>query len=90
MTFPAGLETEAFKQAWQDWIQHRREIKKPLTPKSISMQLKDMSEWGEIRAIAAIHHTISKGWQGLQEPTGSPFEHKPYVSKLPTGRDRGN
>jgi uncharacterized protein YdaU (DUF1376 family) len=85
---PAGLDTERFKRAWEEWIQHRTEIKKKLTPTSITRQLKAMNKWGEDRAVAAIHHTIEKGWQGLQEPTASPFEPKPYVSKLPKGNPK--
>lgn len=67
---PLLLSTEAFAAAWRAWLQHRREIKKPIAPGSESekQQLKTLEEWGETRAIAAIEYTIFKGWQGLREP----------------------
>lgn len=72
IVFPASLDTEAFHAAWQNWEQHRREIKKPLTPTSIKQQLKDLAEFGEQRAIGAILFTIRKGWQGLREDDSRP------------------
>ena len=62
------FESESFKSAWISWEKHRREIKKKLTEESVSRQFTKFAEWGEERAIAAISHTIEKGWQGLVEP----------------------
>jgi hypothetical protein len=62
------FDSVEFLQSWNDWIEHRREIKKPLTPKASQAQMRCFSEWGESRSIAAINHTISKGWQGIREP----------------------
>jgi len=60
--------SKAFHSAWGDWEQHRKEIKKPLTPTSTKQQLRNFAEMGEARAIAAIYHTIGNGWQGIREP----------------------
>jgi hypothetical protein len=65
---PAELDTEAFREAWSLWCKHRVEIKKPLKPTMVSQQLKQFEDWGEIRSITAIRHTIARGWQGIQEP----------------------
>ena len=62
------LRSEAFKTAWLEWCQYRRESKKPLTQATIERQIKTLESWGEARAIAAIRHTVFKGWQGLREP----------------------
>jgi hypothetical protein len=62
------FESQAFLKAWEDWQEHRREIKKPLTPKASDEQMKEFRAWGEARAITAIRHTIRKGWQGIREP----------------------
>jgi len=62
------FKSQEFCDAWGNWVSHRKEIKKPLTPQSVKQQLAEMSTWGEQRAIAAIRHTIGKGWQGLAEP----------------------
>jgi hypothetical protein len=76
------FESEAFSAAWAIFEKHRREIKKPLTPTSAKMSLKMLSEMGEQRAIRCIEHTVTKGWQGLQEPDAGrsnqprrPLEH---------------
>jgi hypothetical protein len=61
------FESPAFVKAWQDWQEHRREIKKPLTPKASESQMAEFKAWGESRAIAAIRHTIKMGWQGIRE-----------------------
>jgi len=65
------FESEVFRQAWLEWVSHRNEIRKPLTPTSIKRQLSKFRQWGESRSIAAMCHTIEKGWQGLQEPTSA-------------------
>jgi len=64
------FQSEAFTAAWSDWQQHRREIGKPVTPKTSEGLMRQFAEWGEDRAIRAIRYTICRGWQGLQEPDG--------------------
>lgn len=61
------FQSEAFSEAWQDWQTHRKQKKKPITPLSAEMQLKEIKTWGEERSIAAIIHSISKGWTGIFE-----------------------
>ena len=68
VVFPSELDSEAFRTAWDRWTTHRKEIRHPLTPTSVEMQLKELAGWGEERAIAAIEHSIKKGWQGIFEP----------------------
>jgi len=65
------FESDAFKAAWKLWIQHRKEIKKPITPTSTKLQFKELLEIGEQRAIAAIRHSIKQGWQGIYEPSSN-------------------
>jgi hypothetical protein len=59
------FSSDEFREAWNDWEQHRREIKKPLTPTSTEHQLKTLASIGEAEAIAAIHRSISNGWTGI-------------------------
>ena len=61
-------KSEEFKNAWQDWQQHRIEKKKKLTATSRKMQLKKLAAWGEQRAIDAINLSIEKNWEGIFEP----------------------
>jgi hypothetical protein len=67
LPFPAP----EFAEAWKSWEQHRREKRKPLTPTSTKMQFKEFVVMGEQRAIAAIHHSITKGWTGIFEANGN-------------------
>lgn len=86
---PSELRTDEFVAAWDRWQKHRREIRKPLTPTSSQTQLREMAKWGVRRAVAAIDHTIGKGWQGLREPdaTASPsFGNRPQPQSAPLGR----
>lgn len=66
---PSSLEGSCeFKDAWESWIKHRKQIKKPLTGEQIKKQLATFAEWGVPRSVTAIEHTIRQGWQGLREP----------------------
>lgn len=65
---PSEIDTPAFREAWATFSTHRSELTKPLTPTAAGMALKRLAEMGEPRAIAAIEHTIEKGWQGIREP----------------------
>jgi hypothetical protein len=65
---PKELQSPDFVTVWDQWIQHRQEIRKPLTPTSTSQQLNKLVCWGPSRAIAALQHTIANGWQGIREP----------------------
>ncbi len=69
--------SDQFAAAWRRWCQHRREKRKPLTPTAADAQLEEFAEWGEARAIAAIAHTIRKGWQGIREPDGNDRPSRP-------------
>jgi len=79
---PESLDSDAFKAAWCEWCEHRRELRKPLTATSTKQQLRDFAQWGPARAVAAIRHTIGKGWQGIREPetatTWADASHRPY------------
>lgn len=65
--FPEKLNHPTFHQAWASWIKHRNEKRKPLTETSVTMQFNEFESWGIARAVAAINHTITKGWVGIRE-----------------------
>lgn len=72
------FDSEEFREAWNEWQQHRREIKKKLTPTSIRQQLRELRDMGEAKAIDAIRFTIAKGWQGIrQNPDFQPADGRP-------------
>jgi len=67
---PKELDSPEFQAAWSEWLQHRREIKKPATPTAQRKALAALTVMGPARAIAAINHSVANGWQGIFEPNG--------------------
>ena len=69
---PLPFSSEAFGEAWNLWLDYRRERRLSI-PKPISLrsQFKEFEEWGEEKSISAIHLAIRKNWQGLFEPKQS-------------------
>lgn len=68
VVFPESLDTKEFREAWEDWCNHRKEIRQPMNPVHRKKLLNRLASWGVDRAIAAIDHTITMGWQGIREP----------------------
>lgn len=68
LEIPDNLDTKAFRDTWDLWVQHRKELKKKITPTAQKLQLRKLSAWGEAKAIVAIETSIESGWQGLFEP----------------------
>jgi len=62
---PESLASERFREVWQKWIEHRKEIKAPLKPKQVEGQLRKLALEGESSAIARIERSIANGWRGL-------------------------
>lgn len=52
------------KKAWSEWVQHRKELKKPLTKSTITKQLAFL-EKDILIHIAIINQSIQNGWAGL-------------------------
>lgn len=64
-----NLDTPAFKEAWDKWSEHRKEIRKPLTQKSVNEQIKMLSQMRTTdEAIETVELAIRNGWQGLFPP----------------------
>lgn len=55
---------------WMNWINHRNEIKKKLTPTQSKAQIKKLTKWYEqgYDVNKIINQSIQNGWQGLFEP----------------------
>ena len=68
---PEALATYDFTVAWKDWQAFRRQKRSPLTEIGAKAQLREFQKWGVDRAVAAIDHTILKGWTGIREPDGA-------------------
>lgn len=78
------FSSEEFKKAWAEWIDYRKELKKPLKPKSIKAQWKQFVLWGEAGCIESIAQSIRSGWQGLFPPRQNNqqmYNKKPLTAK---------
>jgi hypothetical protein len=77
-----------FALFWRNWNQHLKEKKKPLKPTTRKMQLAKLAEMGEERAIAALKHSMTNGWQGIFEPETRPnkisYAKTSYADRHPT------
>lgn len=83
---PENLKTDTFKKAWENWQQHRKEKKIKITPLAAKMQIKQCSEWGEGRAVAAIEHSIRNGYQGIyEEKKSAKMQPKQQIQERPVG-----
>lgn len=52
---------------WAEWVQHRKELKKSLTPTTIKKQLAQLEKWDKLGMDTGeiIHASITNGWAGL-------------------------
>ena len=64
---PDLIAPDAYAEAWNEWLAHRREIKKPMTIRAQRMQLDKFVGWSPQRIIAAINNSIANGYQGVYE-----------------------
>jgi hypothetical protein len=62
---PPTLNLPAFAEIWREWIDYRREIKKPLTDRNAKAQLADLAKLAPSRAVDCIRSSIANGYQGL-------------------------
>jgi hypothetical protein len=62
---PPILCTPAFGAKWQEWIEFRKSIKKPLKSKAMKMQLAELATIGETKARECIDHSMRNQYQGL-------------------------
>jgi hypothetical protein len=53
--------------AWNDWLQYRKEKKQKLTPSTAKLQLKFLQGRAGPEVVAIINQSITAGWTGLFE-----------------------
>lgn len=71
----ASLPIWLNQDAWNAWLQHRKEKKKPLTPTSLKLQLRFLEE-NKSNHAEIIKKSITNGWTGL-----FPLEEKKNFNK---------
>ena len=66
--FELPFASDQFRDAWQDFVAMRSEIKKPLKPTAIKLSLSKLQAMGEATAIRSLKDSTANQWQGLFEP----------------------
>lgn len=61
------FSSEKFITTWMEWVQHRKEIGKPITPTAAKRQFAKCRELGEAVSLSTIGNAITQGYQGLYE-----------------------
>lgn len=87
---PPSLDTPEFRLAWDDFSLHRSEIRKPLTATAERRLLGKLQEWGALRAVAAIEHSIASGWQGIFEDKSQAAGSAREPLRMPTPEELAN
>lgn len=59
-----GLPENVHPEIWDEWVEHRKQIRKKLTPNTIKRQLKQLEGMGP-DANDSIMQSITNGWTGL-------------------------
>ena len=60
---------------WSDWVDHRKQLRKPLTKLAIDRQVKFLEQFDEETRTKIIEQSIFKGWAGLFELKGDRNEN---------------
>ena len=74
INLPDFIDAELFA----NFIQHRKEIKKPLTPHARDLIIKKLSDFNSrgLDANKALENSIINGWQGVFEPRRDKFNYQ--------------
>ena len=64
---PSRLDTPEFIQAWQNFTEHRKEIKAKMTPRAANMQLKKLAEYQPDVAVSMLEQSVMNGWKSVYE-----------------------
>jgi len=67
-TIPPELDCRDFRDAWSDFLTHRKEKKKPVTPTNERALLSKLREWGASSAAEALRASVINGWIGVFKP----------------------
>lgn len=65
---PPSLKNDDLASLWCDFLKHRREKRSSLTATAAKMAIRELEELGVERSIAALKHSIAKGYLGIFEP----------------------
>ena len=62
---PDVLQTEKFMHSWSAFVQHRRQMRKPISAVGGKALLRKLEQHSVEVATAALDESLSNGWQGV-------------------------
>jgi len=62
---PMKFQTEIFNDIWMEYLNHRWDMKKPMTMRGAQMAMGKLSSYTVDVAISALRDSIANGWQGI-------------------------
>lgn len=57
--------SESFKNTWNKYCNHRRQLKRPISKVSIQSMFEQFKLWGEDASTAALIQSVTRGWIGV-------------------------
>lgn len=61
----AGFEDDMFLKAWNEFVEHRREIKHPMSERAANLILGKLKKFSVEVGVEAINRSISSGWRDV-------------------------
>lgn len=62
------------RDAWADWLEHRRQMGRPMTQVAQDRLRRKLDGMGQAAAVAAIDWSLENGWVGVYEPPSAADE----------------
>lgn len=89
-SIPVSMRTDEFISTLREFIDHRKELKKPLKKTGLSKLVRQLEKVGAAHAVAALNASIANGWQGVFPDKVSVPVAAASASRLPTAEDDAN
>jgi uncharacterized protein YdaU (DUF1376 family) len=61
----AGFEDDMFLKAWSEFVEHRREIKHPMSERAANLILAKLKKFSVEVGVESINRSISSGWRDV-------------------------
>ena len=61
----AGFEDDMFLKAWSEFVEHRREMKHPMSERAADLILRKLKKFSVEVGVEAINRSISSGWRDV-------------------------
>lgn len=83
----AQVESKAFNQSWENWIDQHIEKNDALTPKQAKAQLEMLAGINLKDAIAMLNYSFRQGYKGLVQPKENDIGSEGFLKLLPSERE---